>query len=197
VDEFIFFEDGWDLYKLEDEFSDCGGVLLSWRMYGASGHIKRPTCGVIEAYTEHMPDGFILDSSKDWAVKSLVNIKKCNGLKHIHVFYDCEFTDHKKFNDGSLTFGKAWINHYFTKSWEDFLERIFSRGNMHNNFRSLDNFFVLNPDMKPNMDKMIEEQRNRHCTSTMWISRKKKIISGGNLKRLEELRNKYLNGEDN
>jgi hypothetical protein len=109
-------------------------------------------------------------------------------MTHIHCFKGCKQPDMT--DGGHLVFKKAWINHYYTKSWEDYLDRIFSRGNMQNNYRCLDKFFNLNPDMMPMKEKMVNEQRYRHAASTMWISREMKIISGGNIELLKELSNR-------
>lgn len=184
VDEFLAFEQGWDLQRLTEEFSSEAGILLSWVVYGASGHIKRPAGSVCESYTQHMPEGFLLDGGWPWNVKSLVNVHKCPGMKHIHVFKDCVNTSHK--TEG-LSFSCAWLNHYYTKSWEDYCERMFRRGNMHNNFRSFDQFFKCSPELQHRQREMVESVRYRHCKSTMWISRSMKIISGGNELRLKEL----------
>lgn len=196
VDEFMMFEEGWNLARLEEEFKDTAGVLLSWRLYGANGHLKRPEGGVVESYTTSLPDGSKLDScSVQWNLKSLVNIHNCKGMRHIHVFNGCVMTNGKRLFDCDLCFEKAWLNHYYTKSWEDYLDRIFSRGNMQNNFRCLDKFFKCNPDLLDKKEKMVMEQRYRHAASTMWISRDLKIISGGNVRQLQDLTRKYvLNG---
>lgn len=193
IDEFIMFEDGWDLQKLEERFKDKGGILLSWRLYGANGHTDRPSGNVVDNYTSHMPDGFKLDPpSSEWNIKSLVNIKNCTGKRSIHVFNGCVFTDGKQFGSGDLIFCKAWLNHYYTRSWEDYLDRIFVRGNMQNNFRCLDKFFRISPEFMPYKKKMVEEQRYRHASTTMWISREMKIMSGGNERRIKELQDKYF-----
>ena len=193
VDEFIMFDDGWDLTKLEEEFKNEPGILLAWKLYGANGHIKRPEGKVVDNYTTHLPEGAILDGNiYNWAVKSLVNIAKCDGMKNIHEFKGCVFTNHQT-PIHKLCFDKAWINHYYSKSWEDYLDRIFARGNMQNNFRSLDQFFKVNPDMIDQEEKLVMEQRNRHTASTMWISRKYQIINGGNKQKLESLRKQLFN----
>lgn len=193
VDEFMMFEDGWNLERLENEFEDCGGVLLSWRLYGANGHMKRPKGNVVDNYTTHLEDGALLDAHIQWNVKSLVNVKNCPSMKHIHVFNGCLQTNHGTFTkDSKPCFEKAWLNHYYTKSWEDYLDRIFARGNMQNNFRCLDKFFVCNPELMPRKKEMVMAQRYRHAASTMWISREMKVISGGNEGRLKELTAKYL-----
>ena len=191
VDEFMFFEDGWDLEKLENEFKDYGGILLAWRTYGANGHLKRPEGNVVDNYTKPMPDQFVIDST-NCNVKSLVNVSKCNNV-HIHISDGCVATDHEKLKYKQLCFSKAWINHYFTKSWEDYLDRIFARGNMQNNFRCLDKFFKCNPELKSKEKEMIFAQRYKHTASTMWISRKYKIISGGNVDTLKKLNAIYRN----
>ena len=191
IDEFMMFEDGWNLKKIEDTFKDNGGILLPWKCYGANGHIKRPIGGVVESYTSFMPEGFLIDpGSSMWNIKSLVNVHKCDGLLNIHIFKDAVFTDGTKFEVGKMLFEKAWINHYFTKSWEDYLERIFSRGNMQNNYRCLDLFFKCNPEFADKRKEMIYAERFRHCASTMWISHKEKLISGGNERKIRELNNK-------
>lgn len=192
VDEFLVFDEGYDLNKLEEDFSNYGGVLLAWKIYGANGHISRPSGGVVESYTKAMPLNSRIDSASEWNVKSLVNVSKCDGKKHIHVFNGCVRTDYTKAEGSTpLLFEKAWLNHYFTKSWEDYLDRIFARGNMQNNFRCLDKFFKCNPDLLPKKYEMVMAQRYRHAASTMWISRDMKIISGGNERKLKQLRDTY------
>lgn len=195
IDEFIMFEDGWDLEKLEQEFDDYGGVLLSWKLYGANGHLKRPEGSVVENYTTHLPEGSLLDGeSITWAVKSLVNVKNSSHQEAvIHVFSDCKLTNKLDRSSNKLSFEKAWLNHYYTKSWEDYLNRIFSRGNMANNYRCLDKFFTCNPDLKDKEKEMIFAQRKNHTASTMWISRKYRLISGGNIQRLQEIQKKLEN----
>jgi hypothetical protein len=42
------------------------------------------------------------------------------------------------------TFSKAWLAHYFTKSWEDWCDKMFWRGDIFNNHRFFDDFFELN-----------------------------------------------------
>lgn len=93
VDEFLVFEDGWDLERLEQEFCDKGGVLLSWLMFGANGHIERPKGGVVENYTSHLPKNTYVDGTPQWNHKSLVNIKKSSRLITIHTFEGCVHTD--------------------------------------------------------------------------------------------------------
>jgi hypothetical protein len=45
------------------------------------------------------------------------------------------------------SFNKAWIDHYITKSWTEYLNRL-ARGNVTKGLRSIDFFFEVNPEMK-------------------------------------------------
>lgn len=192
VDEFVMFEEGYDLSKLEEEFKDYGGILLSWVLYGANGHIKRPKGGVVESYTSHMPLGSRLDNAPQWNHKSLANVSKCGNIITVHTVKGCVHTDFNgDFVHGEQVFKKAWINHYYSKSWEDYKDRIFARGNMQSNFRTLDKFFKVSPEFKDKRREMIEAERYNHAAATMWISKEFKIISGGNVRRIKQLRDKY------
>lgn len=178
ADEFVHLEEGYTLDKIEELYKDYPALLLSWKNYGASGHIKRPEGGVVENYT--IP-GQLTETDYQWTKKSLVNVNLCTGLKNIHIAEGAVDVEGNTDEHAPSVYKKIWINHYFTKSWEDFCERIFERGNMSNNYRTLDNFFKCNPDLAYMDKELIYSVRFRKCKSTMWLSKKYKLISGGNL----------------
>ena len=65
---------------------------------------------------------------------------KDNYMKHHHIHYLAK----------PISFGKynvCWLNHYITKSWVEWCDRIFKRGQIIKDFRRLDDFFIYNPDM--------------------------------------------------
>lgn len=191
VDEFLMFEDGYDLNRLLNDCKDWPAIWLSWKMYGASGRISspHPQIGVLEAYPN--PAGGRCDINK-WNIKSFVNIKKCRGFITIHEADGGKLTNGGHYNEPqnkNLCYDKAWLNHYFTKSWEDFCIRFFKRGNMQNNYRTLDQFFSVNIDMIPQKERLIKSVRYKHTVNTHWISRDFKIISGGNEAKLNMLKN--------
>lgn len=181
LDEFIFFEDGWSLDKLCDAFESHSSVLLYWKMMGASGHIKRPFCGVKEAYTKNVP---LLECDDKWCYKSLVNLKKYQGLEDLHTAIGAVKTDYSQNSNEhnvSECYEKAWINHYFTKSWEDWCDRIFKRGGTLNGHRTLAQFFDINTDMESMRKELISKVSHLIPKGTYWLDRKNKIIAGGNM----------------
>lgn len=178
VDEFVTFARGYNLERIQKDYKDFPALLLSWKNYGASGHINRPEGGVRENYTK---EGIVVERAGDlqWAKKSMVNTKLCNNLLNVHIAEGAKDVNGDANVHAPLLYKKVWISHYFTKSWEDFCDRMFERGNMTNNYRTLDSFFQCNPDMEYMDKELIESVRHRHCVSTMWLSRKYKLISGG------------------
>lgn len=179
VDEFMMFEAGWNLQRLEEAFKEYGGILLAWKLYGANGHIKRPEGNVVDNYTSHLSEGSTLDGNPKWNVKSFVNIKNCSTMPCIHRFEGCVATNYSE--EETLCFEKAWLNHYYSKSWEDYCDRIFNRGNMNNNARSLDQFFTVSPEFYDKREEMIMAQRYNRPAGTVWVSREFGIAGGGNI----------------
>lgn len=148
-DEFIEFENGYSLEKLCDDFKDYHSIYLTYKIYGANNNIKRPTGGLLENYTS-VPLPY-----KKWKTnhKSLVNLSFIdNSFTNVHHARHGVYTDYKKryylsnFNK-DLCYDKAWINHYFTKSWEDWIERFTQKGDVAKGNRKISEFFIYNKDL--------------------------------------------------
>ena len=188
VDEFVMLDEGLDLDGLTHDFESFPGLLLSWKFYGANGHVSRPSGGVMDSYTK---EGGSDGCRSRWQVKSLVNVKLAEGMRNLHVVEGGVKTNGDGDLDSSLCYDKGWINHYFSKSWEDFVERMSRRGNFHNDYRTYDSFFCANPDMADRKRELIESVRECGAVSSMWLSRELGLIVGGNLRRIEELESCY------
>lgn len=183
LDEFVTFADGYDLNKLCAEFEPYPAVLLNWRMMGASGHIQRPACDVVEAYTEEV--GF-LHQDKGWEHKSIVNLKRYKGMANLHRAVGAVDTHHET-DFKRLHYDKAWLNHYFTKSWEDWCDRIFIRGGTLNGHRTLAQFFEANPSMEHLRDELIASVADKIPNGTYWLDKKRGLIAGGNVPKIMAL----------
>jgi hypothetical protein len=82
-------------------------------------------------------------------------VKMAEGrMKHIH------YHTHSKPIvpwDSEDMYTKCWLNHYITKSWEEWCNRLFVRGqNMA--LRQLDEFFKYNPDMIHLKDELYDKE---------------------------------------
>lgn len=187
-DEFLIFDKEYSLEKIEKEYDSLGGVMPVWLMYGANGHFERPKGKIIEEYTSHMPQNFEFEKPR-WNHKCLVNVKNCFKVLDVHNFDGCVFTNNTKTYSPNDCFVKCHLNHYYTKSWEDYCERMERRGNMMNNNRSYDDFFRCSPEFENRRMEMLNERRfNSKNVDTMYISKREKIIGGGNVNRLKQLK---------
>lgn len=190
ADEYVDFEDGWNLERLLSEYDEYPGIMLSWMLYGANGRVERPTGGVIESYP--LPDVKVdyisLFYQPCWQVKSFANMKFVPSVINIHVIEGAVNMNGEATPEVKL-FKKAWIRHYYTKSWEEWVYRIMKRGDLCNGNRRLHQFFRVNPDMKwmkGDLIKAVAEQVP-HGFRNYVLDPEKMIISGGNVKKIEEL----------
>ena len=89
----------------------------------------------------------------------------------------------------ALIFKKAWIRHYFTKSWEEWVTRIMKRGDLCNGNRRLKMFFICNPDLAHRRKELIRSVAHMLPVGnkSLWLDRD--IIAGGNVERIKALNN--------
>lgn len=145
VDEYLMFEPGYSLNMLLREFSRYPGIYLYWKYMSASGHIEKRR-NIVESYTK--PSDY--NYSGAYEFKCLYNLEKsllCLRHNHHCARYGVDTAGNIVFPDKAKPrpkYEKAWINHYFTKSWEDWLDRIYKKGNLTPNLRMLHDFFSFN-----------------------------------------------------
>ena len=183
LDEFIMFAEGYSLSKLCEEFEPYPCVLLNWKMMGASGHIKRPNMKVMDAYTE---EAAFLHQDKLWEHKSFVNLARYNGMATLHRAIGAVNTHHEGIIS-NLYYDKSWLNHYFTKSWEDWCDRIFVRGGTMHAHRTLGQFFDTNTSMEYLREELIDSVTEKIPNGTYWLDKKRALIAGGNIRKIERL----------
>jgi hypothetical protein len=142
MDEFIVTADGRRLPDLLAPYEDVGALALKWKVFGSSGHVAKPSQGVLEAYTECF---------KHCIWKNILrtrgrNLNRVTLNDNAHTFvnlprgYFTVTTDRAKNAgwknchpllaplptnrtlDDSL-FSVAYLHHYATKSMEEFVEK--------------------------------------------------------------------------
>lgn len=143
VDEFIRFEEGYNLHKICNEFNKHNAIYLQWRMIGASGHITRPLGMVQDNYFNC--DKELNPNYVQFYSKSLCNLHKRCIINNVHKIKYGVFTDGANANN-RICRKKSWIDHYFTKSFEDWIERFKERGDVVEGNRKFNEFFIYNKD---------------------------------------------------
>ena len=64
-------------------------------------------------------------------------------------------------NRRKICYDKMYLKHYVTRSWQEYLWKIYTRG-MHcgNRHRKIDDFFQINKDMLDKKEELIEIKNN-------------------------------------
>ena len=149
LDEFIMFGDGYSISDLVDICQLRNAILLPWKNYGCNGIIDNPHTPVITTYLNGVNSIGKWNDNYAYYCKSFVKLN-INDENHYMI------TNHKHalsdtivpYNSDDL-YQICWINHYITKSWEEWCHRLFVRGQIFYNLRNINDFFVYNPDMLP------------------------------------------------
>lgn len=155
IDEFIDFDEDYSMEKLMNDFENYKGVYLYWKTYGANQQIYNDkTKGVLERFTT-LGDTLIDDTCFD--LKTVLNTKKEGAqMKTHHEVCDGVNTEFS-YDLREKSYKKAWINHYFTKSWEEWVYRFAKRGDIVSGHRKLEQFFETNKDMEHLKNKLVKE----------------------------------------
>lgn len=133
IDEFLILKQ--PLHELLAEYNDKPAIYFWWKNYGASGNIKKPQGKVMDNYTK-------LASSFNVCFKTFLNCK-------YYTYWEIQI---HKVKGGVFPIDengchKGWINHYFTKSWDEWKGKILIRGDVNKGHRKIYQFFKLNHDM--------------------------------------------------
>lgn len=162
IDEFITLQEPYKaISDVLSEFQGYDFVVLQWMNYGANGRIYKPNYGdkdYREFYTKRADFSdadatFKIDSKVCWNLNKITRWNLCglhcgagNWVK----------TDFKK-DRRSTVYDKIYLKHYVTRSWEEYLWKLYKRG-MHcgNRHRKDDDFFQINKDMLPMYDECMK-----------------------------------------
>ena len=124
VDEFLFPPQGGTLPDVLVDYEQWPAVGVNWAIFGPSGHVRKPPGLVTESYLER------LDHPANRTIKSIVDPERVTECAGIHLFrFDRLGTvdeNHHPTLAGmtkSVSFSRLRINHYMTKSVEEYEER--------------------------------------------------------------------------
>lgn len=131
TDEFVVIRDGRSIAEFLQPFHRFPGVSLNWRMFGSSGHHARPAAPVISAYVHRA-------TAVNRHVKTFVQPGRAAQCRNSHSWFyyplEAAVGENGKRIYGSLNMNPtaelAWINHYYCKSEEDYLEKAARRSTL-------------------------------------------------------------------
>lgn len=124
LDEFIVPKTTYTLAEFLQGYEYADGVGINWAIFGHNNHEKKPTGLVTENYTRR-------EQKQNIHIKSIVNPRKALAAANPHYMVlrkGARYVDVKHnpitsaFNEHD-TLDVAQINHYFTKSTEEFVQK--------------------------------------------------------------------------
>ena len=166
IDEFITLQEPYKaIPDVLSEFQDKAAVILQWQNYGANGHIYKPNYNgrdYRKFYTQKAPfnkhDARLKITTKIcWNLKKITRWHLC-GL-HCTVGDWVNTKGHKSRTE--IVYDKMYLSHYVTRSWEEWVWKLYQRG-MHCGLRHRkdEQFFEMNPDMLPMYDECMKIKNN-------------------------------------
>ena len=143
IDEFVKIKEG-QIQTLK-EFLESNSVYSSikckWKHYTANGHVEKTDEPVMERFTVETDWSDWKQGGKYFAQSNRVN----NFISYVpQVRMNMQTLD---FNNQTIT-DFYQLNHYYTKSYEEYVQKI-ERGSVNPNYmRRYQEFFEVNPDME-------------------------------------------------
>lgn len=160
-DEYITLEDkGQTIVNIFEQFKDYEAVVIQWENYGANNIIFKPDYkdkGIVDTYTK--VGGFQENDRPISLTKCAYNMHLYNYERHKNLHIDdlnikwCKpdfSTDLER-----KVYNKIYLRHYITKSWEEYVWKLYVRGMFYVNHRKYDHFFEINKDMEPRKDELM------------------------------------------
>lgn len=150
ADEFIILNKHEQINELLKEYDSFGGLCLNWELHNASGHVDKPKESVMDAYKEYLPH----PSAVNKHIKTILQPRFTHAMRDPHsALYEvgCYAVNENyqpvlsAFSDFSNKV--AHINHYYTKSFEEWLNKIGRGRSNANQMRKINEFWDCNPNM--------------------------------------------------
>lgn len=165
IDEFITLEEPYKaITDVLSEFLDKDAVILQWMNFGASGRVYKPQYNgrdYREFYTQragfsNADEKFKMDSKICWNLRKITRW----NLTGLHCCAGNWVKTNGEKNRRSTVYDKMYLKHYITKSFEEYIWKVYVRG-MHTKgaHRKMDDFFEINQDMLP-MREELEKIKN-------------------------------------
>ena len=128
LDEFLFPTEKNDLREILEEFSDVPAVGINWLIFGTSGYQKKPEGLQIENFTKRAKEDFKPNLNFKCIVQSEFAIKCTTPHHFVYVNDEVAVSEnYEKLSEkvsAKHSVKKLRINHYFTRSMEESLNKI-------------------------------------------------------------------------
>lgn len=127
IDEFLNLKDSSDIGSFLTGYPDAAGVAVNWRMFGSSGRKQYEAGSVLRRFTRASPSSFPPNAHVKTAYRPRAVERPYQHspvFKSGAVLVDTQhrvLPEYANVYNHDIDLEKAQINHYFTKSYEEFL----------------------------------------------------------------------------
>lgn len=150
IDEFIQLPIHKQINDILCSYKSIPSIAMSWSMYGANNQIKYNPGNVVDRFASPAKSGHSLNEMNK-CFKSIIQsvcyekIRDC-VFRSPHRWNFPVYNEHRKLileETLEQTLDYIYINHYYTKSYEEFNQRC-NKGNADGSNKKLDAFFTIN-----------------------------------------------------
>lgn len=174
IDEFVVLAQDKDINRFLNRYLKYPSILMNWVMYGANGQILRQKGGVKDRFPQPAIEGKRLKEMNQ-IFKSIVQpvcfleMKDC-AFHSAHRWSFPVFNEHGKMVLGEINKQSTdyiMLNHYWSKSYEEFVERC-DRGETIGGNKKYTDFLFVNPEsMVFEIDKYNEQKGINRIKSSL------------------------------
>ena len=171
IDEFLTLQPPYtSVGEVLEEFNDYVAVMLQWKNYTSNGHIEKPNYNGRDYREFYTKEGEFnnSDAALKITTKIFFNLNKSTRWHYCGLHCTVgDWVNTKGVKDRKeICYDKMYLSHYLTKSFEEYLWKIYVRG-MHcgHRHRKIDHFFEIDPSMIDKYDecmKFKEEYFKKH-----------------------------------
>lgn len=172
IDEFLTFENSFHTFdNIFSQFTEYNMAILYSEYYNANGYIRKPEyISVIDTFTQTCGNLYKLCKHKTSKLVFNMNLFS-SELDYTHHYPKsgkyCNTDFSTELEKNSLK--KIYMRHYVTKSFEEYVSKIYIRGQFGKS-KSINIFFLLNTDIDPNC-KEVEEVKQKIQNQLIMLSK--------------------------
>ena len=152
ADEFVRILNGDSINSFLKDYDSHNGLYIEWITYNANGHIYQDlSVPVRERFTQTVP--YTLFQIKGKSIVKPNNIRAMSahfpiGRATGHNIVDSSHKEVYLSKPYTCPLDKIVIDHYFTKSYEEWISKVKKGSCCSYTERKIHEFFILNPDLK-------------------------------------------------
>lgn len=150
IDEYITSTE--PISSVLSRYNDNDAVLVYWKNFGCSGHLYKPLYDkpIYEIYTQPCKYEQFSDFKFCNITKFCVNLNKWSEDKkyRIHNAPVNWIKADGTYKRCKIVYEPLYLRHYITKSFEEYLHKVYVRGMFHPRHRKIQSFFEMEPEMK-------------------------------------------------